>query len=143
MYKLIVAGNIGKDAELREVNGQNVISFSVAINQDYTNSEGVKVSKTTWINCAKWQDKNQRTGIVQYLKKGSKVIVDGTPEIKVWKDKQNQSHADMSVRVKEIHLMSSTLDKPLPNGNSTPGTPAPVAAAANEAVFEPADDLPF
>lgn len=140
-FKLFVEGNLGRDAELKEVNGQVVISFSIAINQDYKDAAGNKVNKTTWINCQKWQEKGRSTGIVQYLKKGSKVIVEGAPEINLWKDSQNNSRADFRCRVKEIHLVSSTA-----NNNSNGDTTAeqsnvqPVGSVSSE---QPEDDLPF
>ena len=45
MLKLTLIGNIGKDAQLKEVNGQNCISFTVAINDSYYNNEGTKVER--------------------------------------------------------------------------------------------------
>lgn len=136
MLQLTVAGNIGKDAELKEINGQLCISFSVAINDNYTNAQGDKVEKTTWIQCSQWKPKGSKTGIVQWLKKGSKVIVQGKPAINTYRDNLNNFKAALQVRVETIELLSSTAEKPQNNG-------APVHQPEPAGITEPMDDLPF
>lgn len=77
MYqKLIIAGNLGKDPELKFIqSGDAVTSFSVATNRKYTDKTGQKVDETTWFRVSVWG--KQAESCNQYLKKGSKVLVEG------------------------------------------------------------------
>lgn len=77
MYqKLIVAGNLGKDPELRYApNGDAVCSFNVATNRKYNNNQGEKITETTWFRVSVWG--KQAESCNQYLKKGSAVLVEG------------------------------------------------------------------
>lgn len=154
MLKLTVIGNLGRDAEVKEINGQIVIQFSIGINEPYTNNQGQKVDKTTWVNCSKWQEKGSKTGIVQYLTKGTKVLVEGKVDIQQWKDAQNQARAGMVCRVRDIYLLNSTANQQQPGSINTPTTQqpaespqfttaAPTAIAQTDGKFAPPDDLPF
>lgn len=143
----MVEGNLGRDAELKNINGQIVISFSIAVNQDYKDAQGVKHSKTTWINCNRWQSPGSSTGIVQYLKKGSKVIVEGTPEINLFKDSSNNTRADFRCRLEKIYLLSSTANNNTAGGNADQTNSQPVGNVSSDIppgeITEPLDDLPF
>lgn len=73
---IIIVGNVGRDPEMRYTpGGQAVTSFSVATNRQYTNNSGETVKETIWFRVSAWG----KTGEVcnQYLKKGSKVLVEG------------------------------------------------------------------
>ena len=78
MIKLQIVGNLGKDCIMKEVNGRNVINFSVAHTERFKDAQGVLKEKTTWVECAYWTDK---TGVAPYLTKGKTVYVEGTPDV--------------------------------------------------------------
>ncbi len=77
MYqKLIIAGNLGKDPEMRyATNGDAVTSFSVATSRKYTDKGGNKVEETTWFRVSVWGKQAETCN--QYLKKGRAVLVEG------------------------------------------------------------------
>ena len=77
MYQnLIIAGNLGRDPEMRYTpSGQAVTNFNVATNRKYTASDGNKVEETTWFRVSTWGKTAEACN--QYLKKGSKVLVEG------------------------------------------------------------------
>ncbi len=110
MLKLQVIGNLGKDAEVRTVNGKTVIGFSVAHTEKYT-SNGQQQQKTTWVNCSYWTDK---TAIAPYLKKGTSVYVEGSPDVRVWGDAGNQK-ASMELRVLSVQLLGGGQQQPASN----------------------------
>lgn len=66
MIKLQVIGNLGRDCVVNNVNGKNVINFSVAHTEKFKDAQGQQKDKTTWVECAYWTD---RTAIAPYLKK--------------------------------------------------------------------------
>jgi hypothetical protein len=72
MIKLLVIGNLGKDAIVNNVNGKNVINFSVAHTEKYKDAQGNPKDRTVWVECAYWTDK---TAIAPYLKKERKFML--------------------------------------------------------------------
>lgn len=142
MIKLQIIGNLGKDCIVKEVNGKNVINFSVAHTERFKDSAGNQKERTTWVECAYWTDK---TAVGQYLKRGQMVYAEGAPEADAYTNKENQAAATLRMRVSNIQLLGSS-NKENPGaehqgavqGNvSNAGTPvAPVATSV-------ADDLPF
>lgn len=101
MIQLQFIGQLGKDAEIREVGQTKVINFSVAVSVGY----GEKKS-TIWVECSKFGEK---TGIADYLKKGTKVYVSGEPSIRTW-EKDGKSGASLNLRVQDIELLGSKAD---------------------------------
>src|SRR4030043_2343388 len=80
-HTIILIGNLGRDPEMRYTpSGQAVTNFSVATNRQYTGSDGTQVKETIWFR----ESAGGRTAETcnQYLKKGSKVLVEGrlTPD---------------------------------------------------------------
>ena len=106
MLQINCIGNIGNDATINETNGRKVISFSIAENTIYKDKEGVKHEKTTWVNCSLWKDKKDESKIAAYLTKGTKVFVQGIPEIQIWKDKDQTTKAGLHVTVKQVELLT-------------------------------------
>jgi single-strand DNA-binding protein len=75
-HTLIIVGNLGKDPEMRYTpSGQAVTSFSVASSRQYTNSGGQQVKETVWFRVSVWGKMAETCNT--YLKKGSKVVVEG------------------------------------------------------------------
>ena len=65
MIKLQVIGNLGKDCMVNNVNGKNVMNFTVAHTEKYKDNTGAQKEKTIWVDCAYW---NEKTAISPYLK---------------------------------------------------------------------------
>jgi single-strand DNA-binding protein len=107
LAKITVLGNIGQDAQVREVNGRFAINFSIAHNRKWTDNEGVIRESTTWFNCAIWKESREKTKIAEYLKAGQIVLVEGTPEVRTYKNKDGQTIAALSVNVQEINFAGS------------------------------------
>src|SRR3972149_11971043 len=80
-HTIIIVGNLGKDPEMRYTpSGQAVTSFSVATSRQYTGQNGQKVKETIWFRVSAWGKQAETCN--QYLRKGSKVLVEGrlTPD---------------------------------------------------------------
>ncbi|CAN5570330.1 hypothetical protein BH11BAC5_BH11BAC5_42380 [soil metagenome] len=155
MIKLQIVGNLGKDCIVKEVNGQNVINFSVAHTERYKDRQGNQKERTTWVECAYWTDK---TAVAQYLTKGKTVYAEGAPEAEAYMNKDNQAAATLRMRVQNIQLLGGSGGDGAPNqqsggsnynqssqGNSSysPASNNPVASAAASVASDAADDLPF
>ena len=108
MLKIQLIGNLGKDAIVNIVNDKNVINFTVAHTENYKDKSGEKQSKTLWVECSYW---SERTTIVDYLKKGTQVYVDGIPDVRAYVTKDGNNAASLLVKVNSIQLLSSSNNK--------------------------------
>ena len=76
MSNQIIVGNLGRNPEMRYTpEGQPVTDFSVAVNRQYTNKAGETIKDVVWFRVSSWG--KQAEVVNQYLKKGSKVLVEG------------------------------------------------------------------
>jgi len=141
MIKLQIVGNLGKDCIVKEINGKNVINFSVAHTEKFKDAQGNQKERTTWVECAYWTD---RTAVAQYLKKGKMVYAEGSPEADAYTNKENQPAATLRMRVQNLQLLGGGDGAPQQNngGNQMASATASNATRMSE-VSEPADDLPF
>ena len=144
MIKLQIVGNLGKDCIVKEVNGKNVINFSVAHTERYKDSLGNQKERTTWVECAYWTDK---TAIAPYLVKGKMVYAEGAPEADPYTNKEGQPAATLRMRVQTVQLLGGNSEGAGSNsGNVTnAGMVARPVATAEAVTATPAavDDLPF
>lgn len=142
MIKLQIIGNLGRDAVVNNVNGKNVINFTVAHTEKYRDAQGNQKDKTTWVDCAYWTD---RTAVAPYLKKGTQVYAEGQPDVRTYTTNDGRNGASLSLRVQSVQLLGSRPENGS-SGSYTPSAPAynsaPAAPSASE-ITEPLDDLPF
>ncbi len=142
MIKLTAIGHIGNDAIVNQVNGNNVINFNVAHTEKFKNSEGVQTEKTIWVSCSYWVEK---TTVATYLKKGTQVYVEGTPDVKTYTGSDGKTKASLILRVFSVQLLGSKeknerADNPesdRPASGWQQGTPA------QNSINPKDDDLPF
>jgi single-strand DNA-binding protein len=138
-HTLIIVGNVGRDPEMRYTpSGQAVTSFSVASNRQYTNNSGESIKETIWFRISAWG--KQAEVCNQYLKKGSKVLIEGrlTPDKetggpRIWNGQDGASRASYEVTAQTVRFLTS-------RGEAETGAPV-----TEEGVAAPADDgdIPF
>jgi single-strand DNA-binding protein len=112
-HTIVLVGNLGGDPEMRYTpSGQAVTSFSVACSRKYTSNAGQQVNETVWFRVSAWgkQAENCNT----YLKKGSKVLVEGrlTPDQstggpRTFTRKDGSTGASFEVSATTVQFMSS------------------------------------
>lgn len=89
--KVILVGNLGRDPEVRNTqSGGKVVSFSVATSETWNDrASGERKEKTQWHRIAIF---NERLGEIaeKYLRKGSKVYLEGALESRKYTDKDGQ-----------------------------------------------------
>jgi single-strand DNA-binding protein len=144
MIKLQVIGNLGKDCIVNNVNGKNVINFSVAHTEKFKDAQGIQKDKTVWVECAYWTD---RTGIAPYLKKGTQVYAEGTPDIRTYTTKDGNHGASLSLRISSVQLLGGRGNEGESNGGYQQGSsynqPQQATSLTANEITEPMDDLPF
>ncbi|MFZ1801185.1 MAG: single-stranded DNA-binding protein [Chitinophagaceae bacterium] len=140
MIKLQVIGNLGKDCTVNNVNGKTVINFSVAHTEKFKDAQGNQKDKTVWVECAYWTD---RTAISPYLKKGTQVYAEGTPDLRTYTTADGKQGASLSLRVFSVQLLgskSSGGSDESPSYNDNRSMPAETGGGNNSSAE---DDLPF
>jgi len=145
MIKLMVIGNLGKDCVVNQVNGKNVINFSVAHTEKFKDNSGAQREKTTWVECAYW---TERTGIAPYLKKGQQVYAEGSPEVRTYQTQDGKSGASLTVRVVNVQLLGSrnsemAPQQQQPSYSNTNSYAAAGNTSSNDEINDVSDDLPF
>jgi single-strand DNA-binding protein len=114
MYQtIIIVGNVGRDPEMRYTpSGQAVTSFSVATNRQYTNNNAETIKETIWFRVSAWGKTGETCN--QYLKKGSKVLVEGrltadpaTGGPSIWQAQDGTSRASFEVSAQTVRFLSS------------------------------------
>jgi single-strand DNA-binding protein len=144
MIKLQIVGNLGKDCIVKEVNGKNVINFSVAHTERFKDSQGNQKERTTWVECAYWTD---RTAVSQYLTKGKMVYAEGSPEADAYSNKEGQPAATLRMRVQNLQLLGGGSDSQgsgQGNVSHMGSAPNPAMRTAGETSnISVEDDLPF
>ncbi len=145
MIKMQVIGRLGKDCIVNTVNGKNVMNFTVAHSEKYKDSQGTLQEKTTWVDCAYWND---RTAVAQYLTKGTQVYVEGQPEARSFQRNDGTPGASLSLRVREVQLLGSKNDSSGGGSYQQPSNASSAMSGNNNVpspndITEPVDDLPF
>lgn len=111
-HTIIIVGNLGRDPEMRYTpSGQAVTNFSVAANRQYTGSDGVPVKETIWFRVSTWGKTAEVCN--QYLKKGSKVLVEGrlvpdaaTGGPRIWNRQDGTPAAQFEVSANTVRFLS-------------------------------------
>jgi single-strand DNA-binding protein len=81
--QVILMGNLTRDPELRQTpNGQNVCSFSLALNRSYKGGDGEWKEATDFIDIVAWGPLGER--VAQYLSKGRPCLVNGRLQSRSW-----------------------------------------------------------
>ena len=99
-------GIIGADAEVRDVGSGKAINLSVAVKKDYKDSQGNKVERTEWVRCVIWKNSGKSARIADFLKKGTKVFVEGEPGLEAYSSKEGDPKGSLTLNVKEIELLN-------------------------------------
>jgi single-strand DNA-binding protein len=129
MNRLQTIGNITSDAEVKDVNGKKAINFSLATNEKYKDANGTIVEKTYYYGCTIWRESN--VNISEYLTKGTKVFVEGKPDVEVYKDKNGDVKGAIKINVSNIELLGGGSKKETQTSTS------------NNNTKKDDDDLPF
>lgn len=144
--KVILIGNLGADPEVRYTpSGAAVANVNLATNESWTDRSGERQERTEWHRLVLWSKQAEIAG--QYLRKGSKIYIEGRLQTRSWDDQSGQKRYTTEVVVNDMQMLDG-------RGEATGGAPpqgggerAADAGGGNEP--PPAgggpedDDLPF
>lgn len=109
MLRLQAIGNLGADAELRRQDGREFITFKVADTRKWHDAEGKEHTETQWISCTM---NGAQNALLPYLKRGTKVYVDGSPSTRVYSSTVDRAmKAGLNLAVFNLELVGGSSDE--------------------------------
>lgn len=120
LNKVILVGNLGRDPEVRSMqSGDKVANLSIATSERWRDREGNQQEKTEWhrvVIFGKVAEIAER-----YLKKGSKVLIEGQLQTRKWTDQSGQDRYSTEVVVRGFGGNMTMLDGPGGSGGGGGG----------------------
>src|SRR5579872_323605 len=128
LNKALIIGRLTRDPESRTTpNGANVCSFSIATNYVYTSAAGQKVEQVEYHNIIAWRKLGEIAQ--QYLKKGSRVYIEGRIQTRSWDAKDGSKKNRTEIVLDNMIMLDSK------------GIGGSARSAKNEYSEAPSDDL--
>ena len=125
--KVLLIGNLGGDVEIRYTqDGTAAASFTVATTERWNDKHGQMQEATEWHKITAWKRLAEICG--EYLKKGSRVYIEGKLQTRKWKDTDGNDRWTTEIVAREMKMLSPRA------GSESSGIGAPP---------ETGDDVPF
>lgn len=141
--KVILVGNVGKDPEVRHLEGgATVAKFPLATSESYKKADGTKVDTTEWHNIVMWRGLAETAE--KYVRKGNLIYIEGKIRTRTWEDNGLKKYfteiiADgmtfLGGRKSEESASTGTTNEYSKQNAEAPSVP--------ESTPETGDDLPF
>jgi single-strand DNA-binding protein len=135
LNKAMLIGRLGQDPELKYTqSGIAVAKFSLATSQQWKDQDGNTQDKTEWHNVVAWRRLAEICA--EYLKKGSKVYLEGSLSTSSWEDENKKKHYKTEVVLNDMIMLDSKgASADVSAGNTVEDSSA--SSGAKD------DDLPF
>ena len=141
MNKVFLIGNLTRDPELSETNsGVSICHFSIAVNRPYTGADGEH--QTDFFNCTAWRGTAE--AIARYCKKGNKVAVTGSIQVRNYEDNEGIKRIAVDVIAQDIEFLSSkSAERSNDDFYDAPQRNTPVKKKPTLQSFDDDGDIPF
>jgi single-strand DNA-binding protein len=142
--KVILVGNLGRDPEVRRMtSGEPIVNLSVATSESWRDkTSGERKEKTEWHRVVIFNE-NLAKVAEQYLRKGSKVYLEGQLATRKWTDKDGQEKYSTEVVLNRFRGELVMLDARGEGGGSAPRVSGASEAPASFDRSEMDDEIPF
>jgi single-strand DNA-binding protein len=141
--KVILVGNLGRDAELRYTpGGSAVATLNLATTEMWNDKQGQRQEKTEWHRVILWG--KQAETLQEYLTKGKQIYVEGRLQTRQWDDKDGNKRYTTEIKADRITLLGGGGGPRAVNVERS-APPQAVAAGVDDSHMEPItdDDIPF
>jgi len=155
--KVILIGNLGQDPEVKYMpNGGAVTNVTIATSESWKDkSTGEQKEKTEWHRVVFFQRLAEIVG--EYLKKGSKVYIEGKLQTRKWQDQSGNDRYTTEIVANEMQMLDSrgggggdggnfnqsSSQSPSQSSGAAPQQQQPAAAPAGGGMGDFDDDIPF
>lgn len=142
----MIIGNVTRDPELRATaTGQNVCSFGIATNQQWTDAQGQKQQRAEYHNIVAWGKLAEICG--QYLGKGRKVYIEGRLQTREWETPDAQKRQRTEIVAENMILLDRKDVSGAPPRVSSPAmSPEPTMSPIDKSIGDNEirlEDIPF
>lgn len=145
LNQVFLMGNLTRDPELRQTpTGQNVTSFSLALNRSYKDASGEWQEATDYIDVVCWGPLAER--VAQYLSKGRRCLVQGRLQSRSW-EQDGQKRSKVEVLASDVTFLDSRGggddSGSFGGASSAPAEAKPAAKKKDDVVVEDIGDEPI
>jgi single-strand DNA-binding protein len=141
--KVILVGNLGADPEVRTLpSGNKVVNLSVATSDQWRDkNSGERKEKTEWHRVVIFSEGLVRVA-EQYLRKGSKVYLEGALQTRKWQDQSGQDKYSTEVVLQGFNSTLTMLDGRNEGGGDSVGFSGPPSSSSRSEGRRPAPSAP-
>jgi single-strand DNA-binding protein len=140
LNQVTLMGNLTRDPELRQTpTGQNVTSFSLALNRSYKDQSGEWQEATDYIDIVAWGPLAER--VAQYLSKGRRCLVQGRLQSRSW-EQDGQKRSKVEVLANDVTFLDSRGEGGGSEGSAPASKPEP-SNKKDDVVIEDIGDEPI
>lgn len=145
LCKIMLIGHLGKDPEMKYTQqGTPVTTFSLAVSRTFKTGDGQSKEETEWFRVNAWRKLAETCN--EYLRKGSKVYIEGRFYTREWQTQEGQTRTSVEVEASEMIMLdnkgaggsggfSDDRERPASGGRSS--------SRETEDMDMELDDLPF
>jgi len=141
--QVVLMGNLTRDPELRQTpNGQNVCSFSLALNRSYKGADGSWQEATDYVDVVAWGPLGER--VAQYLSKGRPCLINGRLQSRSW-EQEGQKRSKVEVVAQDVTFLGGASDNNSGGyqGSSSEGSKPTPSKKQDDVVIEDIGDEPI
>jgi len=121
LNKVMIIGNLGADPEVRSFqNGGRVCNLRIATSEQWKDKSGERQERTEWHTVAVFQEPAINFA-EQYLRKGSKVFIEGQLQTRKWQDQQGNDRYTTEIAIRPFSGQLTSLDSPGGGGGQRGG----------------------
>lgn len=114
MNKVILIGNLTKEVEIKQFTSGNIVgNMSLGVNRHFVKADGTKDSEVCYIDLVVYGKTAEICN--QYLKKGSKVCVEGRLVFQQWIDQHSNKKSKHVIAVEKVEFLNSKNDSDISN----------------------------
>lgn len=113
LNKVMIIGNLGADPEMRYTpSGSAVTNFRVAVNRTRRGQDGNNIDETEWFRIVAWDSPGRKLAEIcnEYLRKGSKVYVEGRLQSRKYTDKDGIERTSVEIVANDMQMLDSRAD---------------------------------
>ena len=135
--QVVLMGNLTRDPELRSTpSGQNVCSFSLALNRSWKGADGSQQEATDYVDVTAWGPMGEN--VAKFVTKGRPVLVSGRLQSRAW-EQDGQKRSKVEVVATDVTFLGGRGE----GGDGPAPSAAPVKPANKDVVIEDISDEPI
>lgn len=142
LNKCLFIGNVGADPEIRTTQGgKRIANLRLAVTEKWKDRDGNRQEKTEWVSVVCFNEGISKV-IEQYVKKGSKLYVEGSLQTRKWSDQAGNDRYSTEVVIQAFGGALTLLDAPSSGSNQRQSNDSS-GYGKQPADYDPDRDLPF